>query len=112
MPLPPLSWYQSIFLSPYVYSFAIVLLTAILNFPGLIGDFLSLGTHDVLESLFSNKPDLAQALPAKDWTSGAGAYFNLLVFGILRLLLCAVSITMPLPAGMRGHFPSLSIYSE
>jgi H+/Cl- antiporter ClcA len=101
-----LPWYQRLFLSPYAYSLAIVLVTAVLNFPGLIGDFMGSSTHDALQAMFgtANMNDpvamAAQSPMAKDWNTGGGVYFNLLLFGVIRLLLCSLSITLPLPAGM------------
>jgi hypothetical protein len=109
--LTPLPWYSAWFVSPYTYAIVVVVLTAFLNYPGLLGDFMGLDTHSVMHSLFGSHDldDTKVSAPdlAKDWGHGSGVYVNLLIFAGLRLLLCAVSITLPLPCGM--FFPCMAV---
>lgn len=103
------SWMRSLVMNDWVFMIVIVFITSLLNYPRAIGDFMGLGNHSILESLFSNSrlDALTNSQTASDWASGGGVYFNLILMGFLRLILCSVSMTIPVPCGV--FFPSMII---
>ena len=99
---------QRLIASPIVFTALVILFTAMLNYPRLIGDFMSMSTHDVLDSVFSTEDlSFVDKSQLAHWDQGAGIIANLFFMGIIRLLFCAISMAVPVPCGM--FFPCMVI---
>lgn len=92
-----------IFKSPYPYSIFVGIMTAVLSFPDLAGDYMALPPSKALKDLFSGGPLSAPGLNAKQWTD-IGQYFSLPFFGLSRYVLVIMTISLPIPCGL--FFPA------
>jgi hypothetical protein len=101
----------------YLYPLLVVLVTAVVVYPGTFGDFASLPNVATFKDMTS--PDLRVQgdeckLKACDWASGwfsgSGAiYANLAILFAIRFLLTPLIITLPFPVGL--FFPAVVVGS-
>eukprot|EP01119_Soliformovum_irregulare_P016972 TRINITY_DN4996_c0_g1_i4.p1 TRINITY_DN4996_c0_g1~~TRINITY_DN4996_c0_g1_i4.p1 ORF type:complete len:595 (-),score=108.49 TRINITY_DN4996_c0_g1_i4:40-1824(-) len=93
--------------SPYAFAFGIALLTAVMTFPHVFGNYNTLPAFVALSDLFSEHSlNDASSLNAKDWNDFT-IYGGLFMFVATRFILTAVSSLLALPGGI--YAPILSI---
>lgn len=92
-------------LGPVQWTALIALGISILNFPRLIGDFVSATPINSLED-FLHQGDLSSAPHSRDWNNRS-VEVNLLVYFVMRWIGTLIAITVAVPCGL--YFPNLLI---
>eukprot|EP01119_Soliformovum_irregulare_P016343 TRINITY_DN470_c0_g1_i1.p1 TRINITY_DN470_c0_g1~~TRINITY_DN470_c0_g1_i1.p1 ORF type:complete len:774 (-),score=221.36 TRINITY_DN470_c0_g1_i1:8-2329(-) len=91
-------------LGPIPYTFIIVLVVSILTFPGIMGNYTSMGGYNTLADLFNIHPfgvqDAHLKFKSTDWTKGRSPFQNLIWFFVMKYLLTSLSITCATPGGL------------
>ena len=92
-----------LFRNPYLFSLSIVLLTAVLCFPELVGDYMALPLRRAFSDLIT-QDSMQHSENARDWLN-VSVYLSVLLYGLSRFWFTPFSITMPIPCGL--FFPCL-----
>jgi len=97
------------YLAPLLYTLPIAFVTAILIYPRLVGDFMSLPAYSLLQDLFNSEQFGDEGHPpflGKDWAD-RDPIANLFILFIVRSIITEFSITAMVPAGL--YIPSLIV---